>query len=74
MHNSFDSLFEVNLTYCTRVLPLKRCGKIQLGIFFYLSVKLEILLIIYPNLSNPTFKYLFTVKVFLLTNPSSNRT
>ena len=54
MHTSFDFLFEVNLTYFTRVLPLKGCGKIQLSI----------LLIIYPNLSNPAFNYLLTVKAF----------
>ena len=54
MHTSFDSLSEVNLTYCTRVLPLKGCGKIQLGI----------LLIIYPDLFNPTFNCLLTVKAF----------
>ena len=28
MHTSFDSLYEIKLTYCTRVLPYKRCGKI----------------------------------------------
>ena len=74
MHTSFDSLSEVNITYYTRVLPLKRCGNIQLGTFLYLLVKLEFLRIIYPNLSNRVFHNIFTVKVFILTNPSNNRT
>ena len=74
MHTSFDSLSKIKLTYCTRVLPfLKGVEKIQLG-NFYPSVNLEIPLIIYPNLSSSELNYLFPVKIFLLTNPISNRT
>jgi len=36
-YTSFDSLSEFNLTYSTRVLALKRCGKIQLAIFLSIN-------------------------------------
>ena len=64
MLTSLDSLSEFNLTYYTRVLPLKRVWKNTVRYSFNLSVKLETLIIIKPNLSNPTFNYIFTIKVF----------
>ena len=64
MHTSFDSLFEVNLTYCTRVLPLKEVWKNIVRYFLSIS-KTRNSSNHFPNLSNQAFNYIFTVKVFI---------